>query len=425
MKKQKFTKEDIDEIKKQYRLLEHNLLKERENKETDLNERIEYQRDYTRILYSSAFRRLQGKMQILGIESTAFYRNRLTHSLEVAQIARSIALNLAKECKIDMYTNDNDIYVIEAAALAHDIGHPPFGHKGEQILNKICRFEGNAQNFRVLRTLEKKGYDYNGLNLTNRVLLAINKYNIKESKKVKKFLYKEDFEYLSCIRYKSNLLKTRTLDVQIIDIADEIAYAVHDLEDALSLKYFDLDEVAYNMKIKSPESSEFLKEFIHTARKYAMRSNKRKTIQEFSQVLRKRITSDLTHTLINDISLSEISKEESNKNGTNFGAKELSLKTYKQFSKDLKTVIFECISRYQDIALYEKKGEIVLNELFKIYKGTPDILPPDYRFYEDKDKYKKRNIIDYISGMMDTFAISEYERLTGKSFSEIEPISKR
>lgn len=97
MKKQKFTKEDIDEIKKQYRLLEHNLLKERENKETDLNERIEYQRDYTRILYSSAFRRLQGKMQILGIESTAFYRNRLTHSLEVAQIARSIALNLAKE----------------------------------------------------------------------------------------------------------------------------------------------------------------------------------------------------------------------------------------------------------------------------------------------------------------------------------------
>ena len=125
MKKQKFTKEDIDEIKKQYRLLEHNLLKERENKETDLNERIEYQRDYTRILYSSAFRRLQGKMQILGIESTAFYRNRLTHSLEVAQIARSIALNLAKECKIDMYTNDNDIYVIEVAALAHDIGHPP------------------------------------------------------------------------------------------------------------------------------------------------------------------------------------------------------------------------------------------------------------------------------------------------------------
>lgn len=199
MKTKNFTNAEIGEIKKQYNLLNSKILQKREFKEK-LNKRIEYQRDYTRILYSSAFRRLQGKMQILGIESTAFYRNRLTHSLEVAQIARSIAFDLAKICKLPMYTLDKDIYVIEAAALAHDIGHPPFGHKGEEILDNIykskgkhIRFEGNAQNFRVLRKLEKKGYGYDGLNLTNRVLLAINKYIIKESnrKKLKSFYIKK------------------------------------------------------------------------------------------------------------------------------------------------------------------------------------------------------------------------------------------
>lgn len=422
---QNFTNAEIGEIKKQYNLLNSKILQKREFKEK-LNKRIEYQRDYTRILYSSAFRRLQGKMQILGIESAAFYRNRLTHSLEVAQIARSIAVNLAMGCDA-MYTLGNDIYVIEAAALAHDIGHPPFGHKGEKILDNICmhiRFEGNAQNFRVLRKLEKKGYGYDGLNLTNRVLLAINKYIIKESnrKNIKKFLYKEDFEYLYNIREKLKIQggkNIRTLDVQIIDIADEIAYAVHDLEDALSLKYFDLDEFAYDMEKMNPDSHEHLKRFIREARKYAMKSNKRNTIQEFSQVLRKRMTSNLTHNLIKDISLAEITEEESKKNGTIVGQKELSLKKYKQFSKDLKSVIFKCISRYQDIALYEKKGEIVLKELFNIYKETPNLLPPDYRLDDDIE----RNVIDYISGMMDTFAISEYERFTGKSFSDIKPIS--
>lgn len=127
----------------------------------------EFQRDYTRILYSSAFRRLQGKMQLFAIQSDQFIRNRLTHSLEVAQIARSIATEIG-------YTND--IYVVEACALAHDIGNPPFGHAGERHLNKICNdndiggFEGNAQTFRILTTVEQKRSEFQGLNLTYRTL---------------------------------------------------------------------------------------------------------------------------------------------------------------------------------------------------------------------------------------------------------------
>lgn len=132
--------------------------------------RDESMRDYARVLYSSSFRRLQGKMQLLGIDSSRFNRNRLTHSLEVAQIARSIAMDLGLGNSV----------VAETCSLAHDIGNPPFGHAGEEILNELSLdfggYEGNAQAFRILRTLEKKHYSYDGLNLTIRTLFGITKY---------------------------------------------------------------------------------------------------------------------------------------------------------------------------------------------------------------------------------------------------------
>lgn len=132
--------------------------------------RQDLMRDYARVLYSSSFRRLQGKMQLLGVDASKFNRNRLTHSLEVAQIARSIAYDLEL----------NHTVVAETASLAHDIGNPPFGHYGEVVLNDLSLacggYEGNAQAFRILRTLEKKHYAYPGLNLNVRTLMAITKY---------------------------------------------------------------------------------------------------------------------------------------------------------------------------------------------------------------------------------------------------------
>lgn len=144
------TTKQKNEIRRQYRLLLKSVIRKREHGGAGYSQRDDYHRDYSRILYSSSFRRLQGKMQILGIESTAFFRNRLTHSLEVAQIAHSIAVNVGKMCSTDtlkIYTDD--LFVIDAAALAHDIGHPAFGHKGERVLDDIAkkigkRFEGNA-----------------------------------------------------------------------------------------------------------------------------------------------------------------------------------------------------------------------------------------------------------------------------------------
>ena len=158
----------------------------REHKEPDIDRsknRDEYRRDYARVLYSSSFRRLQGKMQLLGIDHTNFYRNRLTHSLEVAQIARSIATDLGLENPI----------VTETCSLSHDLGNPPFGHAGERVLNELAEdiggYEGNAQTLRIFRHLEKKHYGFSGLNLTVRTLLGVTKYFLNKEENKDKFLY--------------------------------------------------------------------------------------------------------------------------------------------------------------------------------------------------------------------------------------------
>lgn len=416
-------------LKYQINLLQCSKLKDREHKNDDYSERDPFHRDYTRILYSSAFRRLQGKMQILGVESSAFFRNRLTHSLEVAQIARSIASNIYTAVGYDDKWTESEIALIEAAALAHDIGHPAFGHKGERVIDDIAkqyilRFEGNAQNFRVLRKLEKKEHTIKGLNLTNRTLLAINKYIVKEDHNVKKFLYKEDFDYLAGIRRDCNLENIRTLDVQIIDLSDEIAYAVHDLEDSLALRYFNIDELLYDIKLGKDENAyELFKKIVEETKEYSEKSCSYNTIQEYSQVFRKKLTSVLTNKFINDVTISEVTDSQViSEHGTKPHQYELSLDKYKNLSKLLKSHIFSCVTRDSNIMLYEAKGEIVIKSLFDLFsdeKFNKDgkLLPPDFR--PNSDYSLVQGSIDYIAGMMDTFAISEYERFYKVKFSDI------
>lgn len=430
------------EIERQYKCLINPVLKKREHGGEGYSRRDAYHRDYTRILYSSAFRRLQGKMQILGIQSSAYYRNRLTHSLEVAQIARSIASLLSSECNV---YKKNDITLIEAAALAHDIGHPAFGHKGEHILdsydqdtNDWIRFEGNAQNFKVLRTLEKKEPTIEGLNLTNRCLLAINKYLVRENNHfdhnkqepiTKKFMFANDYDYLESVRRRVGLLATRTLDVQIIEMADDIAYAVHDLEDALSLGLFTIDELLYMVKeteqksqSKYKDAYKYLSRFVNNARKYSNKSTTYKTSQEYSQVFRKRLTTRLTHELINDFTLVQVDKEYADEHGVSIGNWELSLDKYKGMQKCLTKLIFSCANRNPLIMEYEARGEKVINKLYEFYSSDVidkdgKFLPPDYR--PTGDYSLKQGTIDYIAGMMDTFAIKRFEEITGTKFQDI------
>lgn len=218
--------------------------------------RSEFNRDYARILHSPSFRRLQGKTQLFPCMESDFFRNRLTHSLEVAQIARSIALRLNSEQLSKRGSEfEVDLDLVQLAALAHDIGHPPFGHQGEEALNDCMQnyggFEGNAQTLRIISKLEKKvqigneelgGFDDKGedkrlgLDLTYRSLASVLKYDQKKTKDVFKGYYYTEDKLVEEIKHhvlngRKYTGKFKTLECSIMDIADDIAYSTFDLED--------------------------------------------------------------------------------------------------------------------------------------------------------------------------------------------------
>jgi len=388
----------------------------------DGRNRDPFQRDYARVLYSSSFRRLQGKMQLLGVNSEQFYRNRLTHSLEVAQIARQIAAELKYGI--------NEIALVEACALAHDIGNPPFGHYGEKVLNSLSQsfggFEGNAQTLRVLMKLEKKKPNIPGLNLTKRTLLGVVKYFKKYEKGTnKKFIYDEEYDILS-EEAKNNRIDLRTLDVQIIDLADEIAYAAHDLEDSLSLKLFSVEELMYEFEMRYRDKENFksnfkiLQKIVNRSRKLAKRGCFYGSSEEYSFLFRKELSSFCINKLLNDIGLVEINKKRQDKIGTAHD-KELGFKTYNLLSEGLKTITFECINRANLIKLYEKQGEKILRGLYKVFTDTNynkdfSLLPVEFRpLVNASDVEPNRMVIDYIAGMMDKFALSLYKDFYGES----------
>uniref|UniRef100_C6E4Y4 Deoxyguanosinetriphosphate triphosphohydrolase-like protein n=1 Tax=Geobacter sp. (strain M21) TaxID=443144 RepID=C6E4Y4_GEOSM len=371
--------------------------------------RNDYQRDYARVLYSSSFRRLQGKMQLLGIDDAHFHRNRLTHSLEVAQIARTIAASLGIP----------DHIVAETCSLAHDLGNPPFGHQGEVILNELANpiggYEGNAQTFRILNFLEKKSHTYRGLNLTFRTLMGVVKYFYNKESNSKKFLYDDDFALLDQVCSALGLKYRRTIDMQIMDLADEIAYAAHDLDDALSFNMLSIDELIYEFKINKEYSDAFevLKEIVKECQSFGFSSKELSTSEEYTFLFRKELTSKIVSKLINDIHVSD--------QNTN---KELSLcfNKYEGLAVGLKKLLFKAILRKTSVQIYEKKGEKVIRGLFQVYsdptfnKGQI-LLPPEYR-QGKSERQKSRYVIDYIAGMMDSFAMHEYVKYFGHNSLE-------
>jgi len=244
-----------------YRSQDH-LREQHEDEETSVG-RSAFRRDYGRLLHSPSFRRLQGKTQLFPSNETDFFRNRLTHSLEVAQIAKGIAQQI--NATHDAFKQDPlDLDLLEFAGLEHDLGHPPFGHNGEHALDECMKqhggFEGNAQTLRILARMEKKvvrpqtpndddcgiapdGRDRRlGLNLTYRSLAAILKYDAEipkrrtRSSSLRKGYYASESRLVGEIKRHVGLPRHgafKTIECQIMDIADDIAYSTYDLEDAM------------------------------------------------------------------------------------------------------------------------------------------------------------------------------------------------
>jgi len=407
----KYAKQKEAELAQASKQREHNTL------EKALRYRREEDRDYARVLYSSSFRRLQDKMQLFAPQQNRFHRNRLTHSLEVAQIAKVIAQKLKLK----------NLVTIQTCALAHDIGNPPFGHYGENVLDELVlpfesRFEGNAQTFRVLTKLEEKHHLYYGLNLTWRTLFGVVKYPNDSSANPKKFLYETDWTIVNEKAQELNVKignGIKTIDAEIMDIADEIAYAAHDLNDALKQGYFSVDELSYEFKVslegKYQKAQELFDDIVTHARNFASKANCYKTSEEYQSLFLRELISEIVNRLVDSVNIVDDILGYSD--------------SYNLLADGLKRLTYNAVSRRRDIKQYELMGEKVLRGLFQVYMDQSynkdgRLLPLDYIQRYVMERSKDNSFIsehfvvpvrDYIAGMMDSFAIEQYKKYFGNN----------
>jgi dGTPase len=242
-------------------------------------------------------------------------------------------------------------------------------------------------------------------------MLGVTKYFYRRTDNPEKFLYDEDYKFLAEQLAGHSAGIEKSIDAQVMDLSDEIAYAAHDLEDALSFRMITIDELAYEFQISPEYSSAFseLNCILQHARTQARQSASHASSEEYSVVLRKELTSTIVNRLCQDISV--VTKD---------GRDELGYKTLAPLAKGLKNRLFKAVLRKKDVQLYEKRGEKIIRGLFEVltdrsYNRGRMLLPPELRKIEAKDE---RVVIDYIAGMMDSYAAQEYERYFGKGSLE-------
>jgi len=352
--------------------------KGRAHKEKEHPYRSAYQRDRDRIIHSAAFRRLEYKTQVFVNHEGDYYRTRLTHTLEVAQIARTIAYALRLNTDL-----------VEAIALAHDLGHTPFGHSGEDALNEIMAnyggFNHNTQSLRVVDTLEERYPDFPGLNLTWEVREGIIKHSSAFDKmgKLKEFLPEE----------------SATLETQIVDIADEIAYDNHDLDDGLTsglIKENDLEKLKIWGNICE-----------RISRKYARIDSERRKYLIIRSLIDIQVTDLITETekVIEKLKIKSHWDVKKTKNKlANFSEEMLDLR------KPLREFLIKKLYCHYRVVRMSNKAKRFIQELFNLYIKSPEQLPPHIEKRIAADGVR-RAVCDYIAGMTDRYALDEYKKL--------------
>lgn len=429
--------------------------------------RSAYRRDYARLIHSPAFRRLQGKTQLFpGVESD-FFRNRLTHSMEVAQIAEGIALQLNADDP-NFRKNKIDLDLVQLAALAHDLGHPPFGHNGEYALDECMRqfggFEGNAQTLRILSRLEKRDGSKGapvGLNLTYRSLAAVLKYDNKipstdnkkkpRKKPVKGYYASEAglVEGIKAAVLQGNKTKEfKVLECQIMDLADDIAYSTYDLEDAFKAGFLTPLEVLHLanspdfLKTVTPKVEEGVGDEVSPA------EVRNVYIETFGGVVQDRLRNiDLSEPLDMISRISEIFSASKalacdGRLRTSFTSQlvaefmagvsakynaqipalsEIKLKRETRVKIEaLKHLAFETQIMSPRLKLVEYRGRDIVKGIFQAVdseeRGGHLLLPDEWRdqylSLKDDKVARKRLICDFVAGMTDRYAVEFYSRLS-------------
>ena len=362
--------------------------------EPESTTRTVFQRDRDRIIHSGAFRKLQYKTQVFVYHEGDYYRTRLTHSIEVAQIARSIARVLRI---------DEDL--AEAVALAHDLGHTPFGHAGEHALNRCMQdyggFDHNDQALRIVTRLEERYADFNGLNLSWEALDGLVKHNGP-------LLPLPDDEVLpvtiEAFRHQFDLeLETHAgIEAQVAAASDDIAYNTHDIEDGVRANFFTLDELA---------ELPLVGEIIHEVRARYPALESGRIIHETTRRLIDRLVRDLSGETERRLAeLAPRSAGDIRKAGRPIVA--LS-ETMRAAEKQLRHFLNTRMYHDYRVNRMTSKARRILADLFKQFMAEPDTLPTHWQaqmVHCADDTSRARVIADYLAGMTDRFAIAEHQR---------------
>lgn len=343
-----------------------------------------YQRDRDRIIHSTAFRRLEYKTQVFVNHEGDYYRTRLTHTLEVAQIARSIARALR--------LNED---LTEAVALAHDLGHTPFGHSGEEALRELMKehggFEHNFQGLWVVDHLEKRYPGFAGLNLTYEVRESMVKHHSRYDEAGEGRVYWGEYEF--------DRKTCPLLEAQVVDMSDAIAYDSHDIDDGLTAGFLDERDV---MGVGL---------FAEAAGKVEAKHGRLDDILRRRQIVRELINIEVTDVLAETRKRIEDNGISSVEEVRGFGADIVGFSSERAAAKkELEDYLFKRLYCHHRVRRMAIKAKRFVTMLFEAFVAEPAQLPPEYQS-RAKEVGLERGVCDYIAGMTDRYAQDEYKKL--------------